>query len=347
MENCLQPKKLLILDILEILKKYSDENHRLSQQDIIRILKRDYGMTADRKSVRRNLTELMDAGYPVCCDERQRGGADGSETVFSGWYMEHEFTDAELRLLIDSLLSSRTLPQKQCAALIKKIEGLSPVHFRSRLSHVRALPDSAARSEQFFYTVEILDEAISRRLQVSFCYCEYGTDKKKRPRTGPDGRVRRYLVNPYQMVVANGRYYLICNYDKYDTLAYYRIDRISDIRLSETPAKDKSLVKGLENGLDLPRHMAEHVYMFAGESVTAEFRADRSVIGDILDWFGPDAVFSDVTETGLTVRVRVNRSAMLCWALQYGRHVRVIYPRDLVEELAAVTKEMAEKYSHS
>ena len=85
MENCLQPKKLLILDILEILKKYSDENHRLSQQDIIRILKRDYGMTADRKSVRRNLTELMDAGYPVCCDERQRGGADGSETVFSGW----------------------------------------------------------------------------------------------------------------------------------------------------------------------------------------------------------------------------------------------------------------------
>ena len=110
-------EKAAYSDILEILKKYSDENHRLSQQDIIRILKRDYGMTADRKSVRRNLTELMDAGYPVCCDERQRGGADGSETVFSGWYMEHEFTDAELRLLIDSLLSSRTLRKSSAPRL--------------------------------------------------------------------------------------------------------------------------------------------------------------------------------------------------------------------------------------
>ena len=29
-----QPKKLLILNILDILRKYSDEEHRLSQKDI-------------------------------------------------------------------------------------------------------------------------------------------------------------------------------------------------------------------------------------------------------------------------------------------------------------------------
>lgn len=29
-----QPKKLLIVNILDILEKYSDENHRLSQKDI-------------------------------------------------------------------------------------------------------------------------------------------------------------------------------------------------------------------------------------------------------------------------------------------------------------------------
>ena len=33
-----QPKKLLIMNILDILKRYTDENHRLSQKEIVEIL---------------------------------------------------------------------------------------------------------------------------------------------------------------------------------------------------------------------------------------------------------------------------------------------------------------------
>ena len=36
------PKKLLIMNILDILRKYTDENHRLSQNDILEILEREY-----------------------------------------------------------------------------------------------------------------------------------------------------------------------------------------------------------------------------------------------------------------------------------------------------------------
>ena len=50
-----QPKKLLIMNILDILRKYSDEEHRLSQKDIAEILKTEYDMTPDRKAVRRNI----------------------------------------------------------------------------------------------------------------------------------------------------------------------------------------------------------------------------------------------------------------------------------------------------
>lgn len=57
-----QPKKLLILNILDILRKYSDEEHRLSQKDITEILKTEYDMTADRKAIRRNILNLMDCG---------------------------------------------------------------------------------------------------------------------------------------------------------------------------------------------------------------------------------------------------------------------------------------------
>ena len=67
-----QSKKLLILDILEILRKYSDEDHRLSQKEIIQYLKTEYGMTADRKAVKRNLTDLMEFGMEIECSEARR-----------------------------------------------------------------------------------------------------------------------------------------------------------------------------------------------------------------------------------------------------------------------------------
>ena len=60
-----QPKKLMILNILDILRKYTDEDHRLSQKEIADILKSEYQMPADRKAVRRNLLNLE------LCVERQ------------------------------------------------------------------------------------------------------------------------------------------------------------------------------------------------------------------------------------------------------------------------------------
>ena len=39
------PKKLIIMNILDILKRYTDENHRLSQKEIQDILEREYDMT--------------------------------------------------------------------------------------------------------------------------------------------------------------------------------------------------------------------------------------------------------------------------------------------------------------
>ena len=41
-----QPKKMLIMNILDILRKYTDEDHRLSQREIMEILEGEYDMKA-------------------------------------------------------------------------------------------------------------------------------------------------------------------------------------------------------------------------------------------------------------------------------------------------------------
>ena len=343
----IQPKKMLIINILDILKKYSDAENRLSQKEITEILERDYNMVVDRKAVKRNLLNLIDSGYNIEYTEKVRKHKNGEiETICSDWYLVRDFSDAELRLLIDSLLFSKHIPYSQCRKLIEKIEGLSNKYFSAKVRHIRNLPENLPQNKELFYTIEILDEAISSGKQVTFKYCSYGTDKKLQPRLNADGKEREYIINPYQMVATNGRYYLVCNYDKYDNSANYRIDRIKGIRLLDTPIKPIEKVKGLENGLDLPKHMAEHIYMFSGESVNVKFRAKKYIISEIIDWFGTDVEFYEENDNEVIVRAKVNRMAMRCWAEQYAPHIKVLAPQDLVEDVKNDLVEAVEKYKN-
>lgn len=184
-----------------------------------------------------------------------------------------------------------------------------------------------------------MDEAIAKGKQVAFTYNIYGTDKKLHPK-----RDLEYIVNPYQMAATNGRYYLIGNYDKYNDLSNYRLDRITDIRLLDTPVKPVRQVEGLKNGLYLPTHMAEHLYMFSGESVPVTFRMKKIILNDVIDWFGTDTSFSDETEDEVTARVTVNWHAMRHWALQYCRHVKILTPADLVQTIKNDLHEASKNY---
>jgi len=343
-------KKTLIMNILEILRRYSDEDHRLSQKDIVDILKSEYDMTIERKSVRRNILSLMECGYEIEYSEsirmvRNRATGEMEESyIWSDFYLVRDFTDSELRLLIDGLLFSKHIPYSQCKELVTKLESLSNIYFRSRVAHIRTMPDTMPPNKQLFYTIEILDEAISHQKQVAFHYTSFGLDKKQHARLNADGSAREYVVNPYQIAATNGRYYLICNTEPHDNVSHYRLDRITDIRLMDTKSKPAKTIVGLEHGINLPKHMAEHIYMFSGESDTVTFRMEKHLINDVMDWFGSDVVFSDEDADCVIARVHVNLQAMKLWAIQYSPYVRVLSPLSLVEQVKEALHKALENY---
>lgn len=216
---------------------------------------------------------------------------------------------------------------------MEKLSALSNRYFRSRVKHIRTMPDTAPQNKQLFYTIEVLDEAISTGKKVTFRYTSYGTDKKRHARLDENGAPKEYVVSPYQMAAANGRYYLICCTDPHDNVAHYRLDRIADIRLLDEQARPVRSVQGLEHGIDLPKHMAEHIYMFDGPSKPVTFRLKKYLINDVIDWFGTEVRFCDESEDEVTARVTVNLAAMRRWAVQYGPHVRVLSPEELCESV--------------
>ena len=129
----IHPKKLLILYILDILQKYTDEEHRLSQKEIQDILKKEYEMPVDRKAIKRNLLNLIEYGSGIEYREVSRKeifrkksvvsdedsldfedkGIPEDDLLWTDFYLKQKFTNEELRLLIDSLLFSKHIPYSQ------------------------------------------------------------------------------------------------------------------------------------------------------------------------------------------------------------------------------------------
>jgi predicted DNA-binding transcriptional regulator YafY len=320
-------KKMLNMLILEILRQYSDENHALSQQEIIKLLEKNYGMECDRRSVKSNILSLKEMGYDISMDKGYR-------------LLSREFDDAELRILIDSVLFSKSISTRQAKGIIDKIHGLSSKYFNAKVSHVSNLPELGRTSnKQAMYSLDIINDAIAEKKKIAFIYNNMGTDMKLHPR-----RESEYIVNPYQIVANNGRFYLIGNYDKYNNIAHYRIDRMTDVRMLQDKVKPMKQVEGLEHGLDLPKHMAEHIYMFSGPSVPVKFLTTSDMVSELDDWFGKDMRILEEKDGTILVRVVCNRTAMKYWALQYGPYVEVIEPIDLREELREEIKAMAKKY---
>ena len=343
-------KKIIILYILQILRKYTDSNHTMTQQQIADKLKSEYGLEVNRATVKRNLTDLIDAGYDIQYTEVVRShidrktGEKEENIIYTDLYYEHDFTESELRMLIDGLLFSRSVPYKQRRQLIDRLGKLSSSYFNQRMNHVHCMSADSPQNPELFHTIDILDEAIANGKQVRITYGYYGIDLKLHKARGEDGKEKRQTLNPYQMVASEGRYYLICNNDHHDSVANYRIDRILNVEMLESPVKPKNQVEGLEDGLNLQDYVYQNLNMFSGKAQQVEFIIPKSAVSLVIDFFGKHVHFTEQHDGNISCRLLVSGEAMKRWAAQFAGTVRVISPPELVEEIRSEIRKAAERY---
>ena len=111
-------QKLKLLVLLRYLMRQSDEQHPVTVAQMIEELER-HGIPAERKSIYDDLEALRLFGIDVV---QQRGKIT---TYYVGG---RDFELPELKLLVDSIQSSKFITQRKTLALIKKIEGLASVY---------------------------------------------------------------------------------------------------------------------------------------------------------------------------------------------------------------------------
>ncbi len=166
-KDSLEPKKLALLRILEILQRYSDEEHHLKQEDIIEYLERDYALSLERKAVARNLSLLKESGIEIESDKK------------GNWIKDRTFDNAELRILIDSILASRFISPARSKELIRKLCEQTSVYLRSNIKHIHTVDEwNKVDHPGLFQNIEILCDAIERHKPVRITQMIYGIDKK-------------------------------------------------------------------------------------------------------------------------------------------------------------------------
>jgi predicted DNA-binding transcriptional regulator YafY len=324
-------KKKMLLYILRILEKYSDFDHPITTKEIISRLNGEYNMCAERKAVARNISLLMEMGYDICPYQENR----------KGYYLrEREFEETELRLLIDSVMTSKYIPANDARRLIDKLKNLANVYFIQHFEHIHNVEGWIhQRNKEFFLALDLLDEAITLRKQAAFFYNQYGTDGELHPR-----RSEKDVVNPYQIVCANSQYYLIASYEGEDELRHFRIDKMTGPEVLEKDARSITKIPGYERGLDLARYAKEHNFMYGGKPRRIVLKMHKSRAGDVVDNFGRSARMRDLDDEYMEVCIYSVVEGIRYFALQFGCFCEALEPAELREMVKQDVMDMGRRY---
>ena len=338
MTDSSEAKKLLIVRIMQILEYYSDVNHPLTQEDIIRKLYDDYGIEAERKAIGRNIALLQDMYERESMTKTATAIVIESDKRKGTFLDKRLFEDSELRLLIDGVLSSKHISEKYSKDLIEKLSTLSNKYFKSNVKHVYSVKDwDKTENKALFYNIGIVDEAIEKDRQITFDYNKYGADKKLH-------KTSSHTASPYQLILHNQHYYLVFLSEKWKNIGHFRLDKITNIDITDKPLTPLRSIKGYENGLDYKKYATSLPYMFTDETQRITFICDGCVIDQVVDWFGKNISIRDVGGGKYEVIVSASPNAMEYWAMQYLNYVEVKTPIELRERISNNLLKAEEKY---
>lgn len=327
-------QKEKILYVAKILLERTDENHKITVNEIIQELSKQ-GIPAERKSIYADLFTLEHFGMDICREK---------STVTRYYIGNRDFQMPELKLLVDAIQSSKFITTKKSMELISKLEKLCSVNDAKLLQRqVYVANRVKTPNEKIYYNVDKLHNAISGEKQITFVYNEWvldfkGTEKiKKQPRRGGE----LYRVSPWALSWDDENYYLIGFDSISQSLKHYRVDKMENINICQEERQGRSIFEKL----DIVSYTKSVFSMFGGEESTVKLSVDNSLIGVIADRFGKDVFVSKESDSTFNVTLNVALSPQFFgWLFALGTKVKLIAPDEAAEKFNEFVKNVAKLY---
>ena len=328
-------KKDISIQVLKILKEHSDADNRLTLKQIKSFLENEFGhIDPDERTIKNNI-DMLNRNL----DDAIKSNKDSKG---NSYYIVREFDESELMLLIDSVLSSRSIPENQCKELIEKLRKEASPNFDYKERVIKKY-DSGLANKELFYSISIIGEAIAKKVKITYKYCDFDINKKLVPKVDRSGNVRVYTLTPLRMVVNNGRYYVFGVPDITDKLSIYRVDKIKGAEILDEAGKKSEDIRGLKDGMDLGKHIAEHIFMNLGPSETVIFEFNKEHVSLIVDWFGKDIDLKMKDSNTCIGTIKVNVDSFVSWLMMCSfAKVKVTSPKSVIEKIKERVEEINE-----
>ena len=319
-----------ILYILNILKKYSDEDHKMSVEEIKNKIKDIYDVDIDPRTIRRNINLLIEEfGYDISTFNYNR----------KGYYIcndpETDFEPGEIRAIIDTFSYSTFIEEKVGKAIIKKCKKLQTIYENEKLKNYKIYsPKGKTTNIEVIKNIEDIQNSIRNKNKIEFEYWKYcivGDKIKKKIVSTPK-------VSPYAIVYDKQQFYMIGIKEGNKDFFHYRLDRIKNLFELEEKIKIKKTDKEIEN------YVNTSVEVFSGKEIEIEVECNQIILEEVIEKFGKKVEIRPIDDKHFNMKLSANPLGFKLWAMRNLDIVTVIKPESLKKEIKEVIMDANKRY---
>ena len=260
-----------------------------------------------------------------------------------GYYITKPiFEPYELRLMVDSIQSSKFITQKEANTITQKISGLADIYTKESLNRVAYVADRVrSRNDSVVKDADRIHSAIAQNRKISFRYYHYTPNRDNPKRYSKSGNV--YIVSPYALLWDNGNYYLYAYTDK-SNFRTFRIDRMENIShplLAEREGEKEFKASQITS------KEYKVFQMYHGEQMKVRVRFSNHLADAIIDQFGKSVLLIPDGEKHFIATIPVEISPpFFAWLSTFGKGAKVLHPEEAVNKMREFIGKLTEMYNN-
>ena len=322
------PKNGSVLYILNILKKYSDEKHLLSANEISRLIEKEYEIKIDSRKIRRDINLLIETfDYDIETYEMNNKG-----------YMirknsDKDFELGELDIIINTFTYSNFVPSNISDRIITKCLAKMNIYEQDKYKNYEAsLKNTKTNNHEIIKNIEDINEAISKDKKITFDYYKYSiinnklVDEKIVPK-------KPYIISPYKITYNLQKLYLFCKKDGVKELLKYRLDRMKNIKIINKKIDNKYTKE------EIDYEIKSNLAMYTGETIPFGIECDISMLDTIIETFGKDIKVNLTNKNTFRTKVYSPEDGFKYFCLRNIETVKIISPERFKKKLKQILKE--------
>lgn len=317
-----------ILYILNVLKKYSDEDHMLQINDIKDLISEEYEVDIDPRTIRRNINLLKEKfDYDIVTWNENR----------KGYYLiknpDMDFEPGEIRAIIDTFSYSSFIPKSISDEVIAKCKNMQNIYENERLKdyHVYNF-GTKTNNREIVKNIEDISNAIYNKKKIKFDYYKYDLNPGlNNVNTG------ERVISPFAIVYQLQEMYVIGIKDGKNVLYTYRLDRIKNIK--ETKDKVTSTITNEE----IDNFIKSTVSMFGRSGEDIEIICDNTLLDNVVDLFGDSSIIKKYDNNSFYLKTNKDIEGFKRYILRNLDMVKIIKPVKLKNEIDKIVKNYLNK----